>query len=270
MVSNADGTNRAAIYSGVKYCPAGLRNPSWSPDGKAIAFRKNCNGVGGNEPSLWRIDVSVVNGVPQGSNARRLVTACGACGDPGWSPTGEVIVIGGGGVTGYGTGGAPSIFLVDSTTGAVQTLYTAALGNSIWYSAWSSDGTRLAISEGEASTGRSVIRIVDRANGNVVKTLTPGPLFSPGIWFIDWARQGVDKLAFVDPSSTRSVYTVDIATETYTRIVDGNAPTWSPDNSKLAFNIVRSPGLVTIVTIELATGIITKVGGGTFPDWRRF
>ena len=257
-VMNADGSNTASIYSQFGCEP---HYASWSPDGKAIAFRKTCN-VPPYTRTLWRIDVSVVNGVPTGSNARQLTAACGACYDSAWSPTGDVIAVAGG-------NNPPSIFLVDANTGTTTTLYTAVPGSNVLYVAWSSDGTRLAVAEDDSS-GLDMIRIVERATGKVVKTLIPGLLFY-NIVFIDWARQGVEKLAIgVDatPTSTRSIYTVDIATETYTRIVDGNAPAWSPDNSKLAFNTSRSQG--GLVTIELATGIITKVGGGSFPDWRRF
>ena len=259
MVANADGTNKVSIYSQTG-CSFSVTEPSWSPNGKAIAFKRVCVSTGYLR-ELWRIDVSVVNGVPTGSNAKQLTAACGSCYDPAWSPTGDVIAV----VGGADVSISDSIFLVDANTGVTTTFYRAVAGSDVLYVAWSSDGTRLAVVDG--SNGLRGIKIVERATGNVVKTLPPPP--TNGVFFIDWARQGVDKLAIRDdlssPSNDPYIYTLDIATGTYTQIVAGNAPTWSPDNTKLAFS---ANGYINI--IELVTGKVTQLWSGNFPDWRRF
>ncbi|UCG69530.1 MAG: hypothetical protein JSV09_00455, partial [Thermoplasmata archaeon] len=64
MVMNADGSNQAVVYT-ADY----IGNPTWAPDGSAIAFLMQQEDY---TYDLWRIDVSVVNGEPQGSNPTEL------------------------------------------------------------------------------------------------------------------------------------------------------------------------------------------------------
>src|SRR3990172_1989810 len=119
MVMNADGTNKAAVYSCTNGFVAGF---SWSPDGKSIAFQPCSRG-------LWRVDVSVVNGKPVGSNAVQLAdsSVCGSCYDAAWSPTGDVIAVSGG-------VSIPSMFLIPAGGGAAQVLYTASAGPFVLFS----------------------------------------------------------------------------------------------------------------------------------------
>jgi len=204
--------------------------------------------------------------VPKGSNARRLAAACASCFDPAWSPTGDVIAVGGGGGSGTPPLQIPSIVLVDANTGAVQTLYTGVAGSLVLYSSWSSDGLRLAVVERDGSSGLYSIKIVERATGNVLNTIVTG-LFS-SITHIDWAR-GLEKLA-ITASSPATIYTVEIASQTATQIATGNAPAWSPDNTKLAFADTSIPS-ATIKRLELATGTTVNLDtSGNYPDWRRF
>ena len=259
-VMNTDGSNNVAIFSGCT-----INNPSWSPSGGAIAFINDCD-----NGALWRIDVSIVNGVPTGSNPHQLAasTVCGSrCWDPAWSPQGDFVSVGGGSTN-------PSILLIDAITGSAQVLYTAGAGSNVVYSTWSSDGTRLAVQEKEGASGQHVIRIVERSTGNVLQTLVRGVFVV--ITHMDWARQSVEKLAitaFPCGACYGLVYIVDILTDTFTQPIPGNAlkagqnaPSWSPENAKLVY---AESG--KIKTITLATGKLTTLATGdkNFPDWRR-
>ena len=78
-VMDADGTNRVRLTKG----PASNSGPTWSPDGKRIAFTSNPNGV---------YDIYVMNA--DGTNLINLTRS--PTGDFGadWSPDGKQIVYG--------------------------------------------------------------------------------------------------------------------------------------------------------------------------------
>jgi len=261
MVMNADGSNKATIheaYFGI------LGNPSWSSDGASIAWAGYVYVP--NEPSnrgVWRIDVSVVEGEPVGSNLQQLVNDedCGFCIDAAWSPSGDEIVVA---KTPSGPG-QDTLFVVPSDGGPIETIYTAPEGAAqVRSPAWDSNGNRIAFIEKEVSTLDSYIRILDRWTGEVSTSMFKGQF---SIRTLDWARQDTDTLV-IDDESTERIYTLDIGTETATYVVDGLQPSWSPDNSEIVYvSIGKKPG---IHTIQLSNGEVTKLAvGGYVPGWRR-
>jgi len=264
MVMNDDGSNQALMYEGPFEA---YGNPSWSPDGNSIAWSGPLHTNGYYEYGIWRIDVEVIDGVPQGSNLMQLAHSDGSdsFGSAAWSPLGDEIAYR---VNPPGDPGE-RIDAVPATGGDSYTIYTSPDGFGIGRSVtWRSDGTQLALIGIEISAGadgKSII-IVDRATGTVTDTLLTGQF---DFTRLDWA-QGLDILAFHD-MSTSMIYTVDIETGTSVPVTEGAAPSWSPDNSKLAYiEPGRQPRFNKISTVDLDTGEITRLASGINPDWRRF
>ncbi len=130
------------------------------------------------------------------------------------------------------------------------------------WSAWRSDASQIALIEQDASGNRS-IKVVTLQSGAVTTVLAPGPLSAPR--FIDWARTK-DVLAFsaVPPRSKGEyLYTLNVnPVGTPTQVTGGLGPTWSPDDTKLAF--------LGISVVDLLTKTVTTLSsGGRWPDWRR-
>lgn len=257
MVMNDDGSNKTAVFTEVKFRVfPGL--PSWSPGADSIAFTRS---IGSQHFELWRIDVTVVDGVPQGSNLTKLfddaVTHA-------WSPLGNEIAF----AEGFTANPPSSLFAIPAGGGTPGELYSAPEGHVVFWPAWSPDGTRLAFVELDAERAKS-IRILDLAWGTVVTTgFALGAEYD--IDFLDWARTQ-DKLAFNvtrrDGSEPRVVFTLDITTGELVRVAEGRAPTWSPDDTRLAYNDKHG----NLVSVDLATGDITKISKSAGrPDWRRF
>jgi Tol biopolymer transport system component len=262
MVMNADGSNQAVIYE-EHFSTTGV---SWSPDGGSLVWGgyTYVPYVPGYDYGVWRIDVNVVDGNPQGSNLQRLVSSEYWISGAAWSPLGDEIA--------YTVHTTDDIFRVDAVPATGGTPYTVFAPEGYGLldpPAWSSDGTRFAVIGGELSAGyegMSII-IVDRATGTITHELLTG---QHAFKELSWARQGVDTLVFGDGNEDM-IYTVDIETEMAEPVVPGFEPCWSPDNSKIVYKRYQSRTKYPISTYEFSTGEITTIaGGGAQPDWRRF
>jgi Tol biopolymer transport system component len=267
MVMNVDGSNQAVIYQEEYFSLT--CGPSWSPDGNSIAW---CGytyipNVPGWNFGVWRIDVVIVNGVPQGTNLQQLVDE----GDGryfssiAWSPLGNEIAY----TVHLYDPGMYKIDAVQATGGTPYSIYTAPEGHAIDIHAglaWSSDGAQLATCGGEIPAGNEgkSIMIVDRATGTVAHRLLTGQFPFGGL---DWARQGSNTLAF---HANGAIYTVDIDSGTAVPVVEGSGPSWSPDNSEIAYRqLLGKPNAVDLSIYEFGTGDITPLAKGNQPDWRR-
>ena len=252
-VMNADGSNQTQITTVV----ASLA--SWAPFGDGTAGNPYAIVFQTSGCQLARVNVAVVNGVPQGSGLQTLSVPASVCPlDPAWSPQGDTVAFSGGSSSPNATS---SLWLTPASGGGTAVaIYTAPSGSAVKWSAWRSDASQIAFVEQDATGNRS-IKVLNRVTSAVTTVLAPGVLAAPR--FIDWARTK-DVLAF-DAQGPRqdSLYTLDLSSGTLTQLVPGVFPTWSPDDSKLAFCCIN--------LVDPATKTVTTLArnAGTWPDWRR-
>lgn len=266
-VMNADGTNRVQVFSGEGIGGAGI---SWSPGGDAIAFRYS--------GTVWRVDVTVVDGVPVGSNPMELFPEpYYAIRRPAWSPSptgplGDVIAFGDKDPVDKTI---PTIETVSASGGTVQRLYTGVSGDHIFDLAWSPDATQIAFIT--VADGINKLFVLDIASdGATSATLRYGPV---DFWLndVDWSRTGnILTLWSRGPVVERSIYLLDLddSSPTLEYLMDGHSPSWSPDDSQLVFGkpVYKRNGLrrgTDIWVYDFATEQDTKLGGGDYCDWSR-
>ncbi len=260
-VMNADGSNATTIYTSPQFIqPAS--NLSWSPDGRSIAFSE----AAGAGTDLCRIDVSVVNGVPQGSNYTVLLADPGAgvgYWSPVWSPLGDEIV--------FEEINSESLMAIPADGGTPVTLYTAGAGRSLGRPSWSPDGASIAFHEAASSDGTAdVVQILDRANGTITTTIELGQ-DNWNFLHIDWARTQ-NKIAFAAMvnGGTANVYLLELtAGSTPQFVCAGRSPSWSPDDSELVIDYLYR-NKWTVARVNLSNGSLTRLRAGQDPAWRRF
>ena len=213
-------------------------NPSWSPDGKRIAFMSARDGHGGHGPSIYEIYVMDADG----GNQHRLTNNPSDDRYPSWSPDGKRIAF----ESDRDAEGKPhgiDIYVMDADGGNQHRLTNNLTEDQ--YPSWSPDGQRIVFSarrEGHVVHNLDItyeIYVMD-ADGDNQQRLTNNRNneLSP-VWSPDGER-----IAF---SSDRKgdwqnfeIYVMDadggnLQRLTENRIIDRN-PSWSPDSKRIAFS----------------------------------
>jgi TolB protein len=187
-------------------------SPSFSPDGKTIAFSRSV-GKGNTEIFLCNRD---------GSDLQRLTTARGIDTNPAWSPTGRELAFT------SSRSGTPQIYLMSAEGSDLRRI--TFLGRYNDGAAWSPDGTKLAHSARRAdhSFDIAVTDLVTQETRYLTES-APGSHESPS-----YSPDG-KKLAYAANLSSRSgtttqIFTMDLAgggRRQLTRSGNNFAPSWS-------------------------------------------
>ncbi len=299
MVANADGTNRAAIWSRSRrqWNPTALLDyPTWSPDVDSDA----ANGFQGTialqarddareAHILWLIDVVITDGIPRGINVREVVASdvdpvAGSILQPAWSPDLDALTPGYQGKIAYfgSSGGEWCVSAIevswDGTTvqpthGPSSSAVLSTAGH--WEPTWSPDGSLIAV-EGPDNS----LLILDAVTGAIVETL----MTAMDAQFPNWSRTGW-RIAYRELTPPQAwLWTVDVALGAESaQLVSATPcaftqPVWSPDDRYLLINqlpCVGTKDYATINLVEVATGAtITLIAEPKLnlrdPDWRRF
>jgi Tol biopolymer transport system component len=201
------------------------RAPTWSPDGRQLAYLSLQGGV----QSLWLMDADGRN--------RRVINIA-ATGDAetaalAWSPRGDSIAF-----TAL-VGNRQSIFTVDVASGAQRQI--TATGSSASSPAWSPDGSEMVFAWSLVANQDIFIADVDAATQPLMRetevqrvTSDYGMDANPA-----WSPDGEYIAFFSTRDGNSNIYVYDLATQDLRRITYNAArnitPAWSPDGSALLF-----------------------------------
>jgi Tol biopolymer transport system component len=250
----------AALLLGAGAAPArvtatrflGNDAPSWSPDGKSIAFTSFRNGRG---------DIYVMNS--SGSGERRLTTNPLHDDLATWSPDGKRIAFA------SNRDGNFDIYVIN-TDGTGETRLTTDPEDD-FSPTWSPDGQRIAFRSNRDDNGEIYVMNSDGSAQTRV-TFNPASDHSPS-----WGAN--DQIAFVSTRQGTGIYVMNPDGSGVRRVTtpapnrNEYKPSWSPDGSKLAFQGDRDvPAGNTEIYVMNADGTGQKrltnyPGHDDWPTW---
>ena len=229
-VMRADGSGVRALWHGGQ-----AHNPTWSPDGRTLAFEA--------KRSIW-----VVN-----ARTKHLARVVSRAASPTWSPDGRRIAFTRLGTPENANWPKPAIWVANADgSGMLQLLSLSRLGRALKIPPgpnnldWSPNGRRIVLS---VHAGWLAWIYVVNVDGTHLQRL------SEHGWGWDddpeWSPDGRTIAYFGTPSATHvapqtsEILVTDPAGRSHTRLtrnwVADDSPTWSPDGSKIAFVRTGNP-----------------------------
>ena len=236
FVVRADGTG----LRNLTHTPGEEMHPTWSPDGRRIAFTRGTVGPEGLIQDLYVMDAD-------GTHVRRLTDTPGNEEDehdPAWSPDGRRIAF-----IANRPGTVEEAVWTIRPDGTRRTLVGWS-GRFPESPTWSSDSQRIAFSSSAIDDDTRIWTM--KADGRDIHAVSRGGIDVEPSW-----RPGSSEIAFV---RGLELLTVDANTREERRVGSGHAqtPSWSPDGSWLA----------TLELRKLKVGFmvyLTSLDGKTLP-----
>jgi len=256
-VIDSDGENlqRVTDYASL------TESPTWSPDGRRIAF------------ASWKTGVPRIYEVDRFGGSERMLPAVRGAGDyitPTYHPDGSKLAF-----SVLGSGARSGIFTYDLSSDCCL----AYLSGGPWYDlspTYSPDGRWMAFNTLRFGTAVPQVMLMP-AEGGSAETLSPYEYGGGGYYTSpDWSPVS-DLVAFHGRIDRRGRYHILVANlEDGGRVLrqltsEGNNedPSWAPDGRHLAFVGERSWGFGLMV-VDVSTGRIRSLLGGRrvgLPDW---
>jgi TolB protein len=223
--------------------------PSWSPDGRALAYTSYRRG----SQDIFVTDL----------DTRRQSSPTGGRGQnslPAWSPDGKQIAF-----TSTRDGNSEIYVMNADGTDARRLTTNWAIDTS---PAWSPDGKQLAFTSNR--TGSPQIWVM-RADGTDQRALTAEkycdrPTWSPG---------PIDEIAYVSQTRTGfDIEVIDTATRRVRQLTFGpenESPTFSPNGRHIAFTSRRTGTQQIWTMTRTGTGLrqVTRIGNNSMASWSR-
>ena len=235
---NPDGTDRQRVTQTPDITE---RWPTWSPDGKWIAFAPF------NPSKLVMTD-------PKGGNETLLIKSYQNSSRPAWSPNGTKIA----------RANVQKLYILDIITGEEKKIFPLG-ANTLGYRdpAWSPDGREIAFASLHDNQRDIYVTNID---GDQVRRLTNHPAedHAPA-----WSPDGRRIAFYSNRDHQAGIFVVDADGANLKRLTIGfhDYPTWSPDGTRIAVWVAGDPPGIGVMR---ASGRGLKViVEGTHPSWQR-